>query len=146
MAAPELVQKESEFEKLRPPIQEIIAFTNTLDERYREKCFTYVVVSGSNFAPSTTTFHGMHRSKWVLMVLCKVSLAMFYFYSPLQPKVHLYNEFWAKLLYRDFVLVSLRGSGAVDEISSSLFRGRYCLFHAFCWRNNVPLVSLGFSA
>lgn len=39
MAAPEISQKESEFEKLRNPIQEIIAFTNTLDERYREKCF-----------------------------------------------------------------------------------------------------------
>lgn len=39
MSAPEVPQKESEFEKLRVPIQDIIAFTNTLDERYREKCF-----------------------------------------------------------------------------------------------------------
>lgn len=39
MAAPEVPQKESEFEKLKVPIQDIIAFTNTLDERYREKCF-----------------------------------------------------------------------------------------------------------
>jgi len=39
MAAAEIVQKESEFEKLRVPIQDIITFTNTLDEKYREKCF-----------------------------------------------------------------------------------------------------------
>ena len=39
MSAPEVPQKESEFEKLRVPIQDIIAFTNTLDERYRERCF-----------------------------------------------------------------------------------------------------------
>ncbi|MCW4002314.1 MAG: hypothetical protein NWE95_00145 [Candidatus Bathyarchaeota archaeon] len=28
-----------DFEKLRKPIQDIIKFTNTIDERYREKCF-----------------------------------------------------------------------------------------------------------
>ena len=39
MTAPEIVQKESEFEKLRVPIQEIIAFTNTLNEKYQEICF-----------------------------------------------------------------------------------------------------------
>lgn len=39
MTASEEPQKESELEKLRVPIQDIIAFANTLDERYREKCF-----------------------------------------------------------------------------------------------------------
>jgi hypothetical protein len=29
----------NEFEKLRKPIQDIINFANTVDERYREKCF-----------------------------------------------------------------------------------------------------------
>ena len=29
----------NEYEKFRKPIQEIIAFTNTIDEKYREKCF-----------------------------------------------------------------------------------------------------------
>ncbi|MCW3983800.1 MAG: hypothetical protein NWE96_07370 [Candidatus Bathyarchaeota archaeon] len=29
----------SEYEKFRKPIEEIINFTNTLDEEYREKCF-----------------------------------------------------------------------------------------------------------
>ncbi len=31
--------KENEYEKLRKPVQEIINFTRTIDERYREKCF-----------------------------------------------------------------------------------------------------------
>jgi len=39
MSSSEEPQKESELEKLRIPIQDIIAFANTLDERYREKCF-----------------------------------------------------------------------------------------------------------
>jgi hypothetical protein len=29
----------NQYEKLRKPIQDIIKFTNTVDERYREKCF-----------------------------------------------------------------------------------------------------------
>jgi hypothetical protein len=39
MAAPETSTKENEFEKLRAPIQEIIAFTDSLDLKYQEKCF-----------------------------------------------------------------------------------------------------------
>lgn len=39
MTTPVVVPIESEYEKLKAPIQEIIAFTNTIDERYREKCF-----------------------------------------------------------------------------------------------------------
>jgi hypothetical protein len=57
MAAPEVVQKESEFEKLRLLIQEIIAFTNTLDEKYREKCFevllNFYLHKWSFMAPAT---------------------------------------------------------------------------------------------
>lgn len=39
MSASEEPQKQSELERLRVPIQDIIAFANTLDERYREQCF-----------------------------------------------------------------------------------------------------------
>jgi hypothetical protein len=60
MAAPDVPQKESEFEKLRVPIQEIIAFTNTLDEKYREKCFEVLLTfflnnSGLKLPASSST-------------------------------------------------------------------------------------------
>jgi len=43
--------KPNEYEKFRKPVQEIINFTRTLDERYREKCFevlfNYYLSSGT---------------------------------------------------------------------------------------------------
>jgi hypothetical protein len=45
MSTPEEIKKESEFEKLRSPIQDIIDFANTIDERYREKCFEILLNS-----------------------------------------------------------------------------------------------------
>lgn len=45
LATSETPQKDTEFEKLRAPIQDIIAFANTLDERYREKCFEVLLIS-----------------------------------------------------------------------------------------------------
>jgi hypothetical protein len=45
MTTPEDVPKESRYEKLKAPIQEIIAFTNTIDEQYREVCFEVLLSS-----------------------------------------------------------------------------------------------------
>lgn len=39
MSTPEVPPKENEFEKLKVPIQNIIAFTDTITEQYRVKCF-----------------------------------------------------------------------------------------------------------
>ena len=46
----------NEYEKFRKPIQEIIAFTNTIDEKYREKCFetllTQYILKSAGFNPA----------------------------------------------------------------------------------------------
>ena len=56
MPSPETPQKKTVFEDLKKPIQDIISLTETIDERYRVKCFEillhfYLQSSGSTIQP-----------------------------------------------------------------------------------------------
>jgi hypothetical protein len=70
---------------------------------------TYVVVAGSILFHPPQLFTACAEANGCSWFFAKYPRRCFIFISPLTPKVHLYNEFWAKLLYCDFVVVCLRG-------------------------------------